>query len=85
MKLHQYIEGRQINGTLLSTQVGPVDNYHLKSSRLLYEITSIWKVPLVDQAGCKTIYGEALHQVNGRVAMPVRAQIFKTDPHNFHQ
>ena len=35
--------------------------------------TSIWslKVPLVDHEECQTIYGEALYQVKGKVAVPM--------------
>ena len=71
------LEGGQINGTLLSAQVGLshwgllwIISFTWKVCVCCLCLTSIWKVPLVDQVECKTIYGEALHQVNAKVAMP---------------
>ena len=63
------LEGGQINGTLLSAKVSNL-NCRMQMSAVC---TSIWslKVPLVDQEECKTMYGEALYQVNGKVAVPV--------------
>ena len=64
------LEGGQINGTLLSAQVGLMWIISFCLFLSLWNYINIWKVPLVDQAGCKTIYGEALHQVNGKVVVP---------------
>ena len=85
------IEGGQINGTLLSAKVCSFNLFRCATKMLcllsVTFFTSTWKVPLVDQEDCKTIYGESLQEVNASGHWPswpfLCGQIFKNNFHHF--
>ena len=86
------LEGGQIDGTLLSASVSrlfywPRWTTWIGRCNFPWKVnvcTSTWslKVPLVDHEECKTIYGEALYQVKGKVSMCTGSIIIVTWVHN---